>query len=397
MFFERSRSRANGTGALRLAAWMGAVALSLGGLPMAASAIDLSLCKDDGVTEVPGFAAGRDGNGCLMVDPGNGKAAVPFQYKNFHKTGVASCAPKLASTTKVDWKYEKYGACRTKDNGHACTQLVWDVVVDNYLDPGCKNEDVIFMGPPWEYFFMKNVVIANGWACKGGDWKGPNGLSCSSSEDSEAHSDGMQVRGQPANDGWFVMQDSVFVNGYNLHLLQQTESDTVGPTGSDLFQGVEFGRRQSIGAATSWIDDCRARQKPEARDSDICTVGRANIGTALREAWFVDVWGVTTISLDAVREKIVVVNTGCGKTGCGGAIGYSNGWPHPITRSGSGPGTCPDGQIGSSPPTFCYRSLEKALAAGHAAPPFIRLSAAGWERPPSGTGTTRPSPPILEP
>jgi hypothetical protein len=206
----------------------------------------------------------------------------------------------------------------------------------------------------------------------------------------------MQVRGQPANNGWFIMQDSVFVNGYNLHLLQQTESDTVGPTGSDLFQGVEFGRRQSVGAARTWIDDCKKRQKDNGAGSDICTVGRANIGTAIREGWFVSVWGTTTINLDAVREKIVVVNNGCGKNGCGGTTSYERGWPHPITRPGTGPGTCPNGQIGSSPPTFCYTSLEKALAAGHPAPPFIELSAAGWENPPTGPGT-RPSPPILEP
>lgn len=349
-------------------------------VPVASNAIDQALCKDDGITEVPPFASGRNANGCLMIDPGNGKAAIPFQYENFHQQGVASCNPKLSTTKKIDVKFEKYGACRTKYD-QACTQVLWDIVIDNYLDPGCKNEDVVFMGPPWEYFFMKNVIVANGWACKGGTgWDGPNGLKCAPGEDSEAHSDGMQVRGQPANNGWFVMQDSVFVNGFNLHLLQQTQSK-VGPNGSDLFQGVEFGRKQKVGEADTWIDDCMKRQK-NSSESDICSVGRANIGTELREAWFVDVFGVTTISLDAVKEKIVVVNTGCGKA-CDGNISYSRGWPHPISRAGTGPGTCPNGQIGSSPPTFCYRSLEKALADGHAAPPFIRLSDAGWEKEPT--------------
>jgi hypothetical protein len=363
-----------------------------------ARAIDPALCADDGVTEVPDFAAGRDAKGCLMIDPGNGKSPIPFQYENFHKKGVAACSPKLSTTKKIDVKWSDHGACRTKDSGQACTQIFWDVVIDNYLDPGCKNEDGVFFGqgPPWEYLYFKDSVIANGWKCAGGPgWNGPNGLSCAPGEDSGAHSDGMQVRGQPANNGWFVMQDSVFVNGYNLHMLQQTNS-ILGPTGSDLFQGVEFGRRQSVGAATRWIDDCVARRDPSVTD-DICSAGRANVGTELREAWFVDVWGTTTFSLDAVREKIVVVNTGCAKTGCGGSIGYTKGWPHPVTRPGTGPGTCPDGQIGTAPPTYCYRSLERALAAGHAAPPFIRLSAAGWENPPSTANPTRPAPPVLAP
>jgi hypothetical protein len=368
----------------------------VGFAPGPAHAIDRALCKDDGVTEVPGFASGRDSNGCLMIDPGNGSAPIPFQYETFHKTGTASCDQTRASTTRLDLKASKYGSCRSSGNGHYCTLLVWDTVIDNYLDPGCKNEDVVFFGqgPPFEYLFFKNVVIANGWKCAGGTWIGPNGLSCSSSENSAAHSDGMQVRGQPVNGGWFVMQDSVFVNGYNLHLLQQTDSQW-GPTGSDLFQGVEFGRRNSVGAATTWVADCNARRG--GVDDDICPDGRANIGTALKQAWFIDVWGTTTIGLDAVQDKIVVVNTGCGKNGCAGSVGYNGkGWPHPILRPGSGPGTCPNGQIGSSPPTYCYRSIEKALADGHTAPPFIDLSPAGWENPPP-SAKSRPVPPVLEP
>jgi hypothetical protein len=240
----------------------------------------------------------------------------------------------------------------------------------------------------------------NGWACKGGGgWTGPNGLSCAPGEDSGAHSDGMQIRATPANDGWVIMQDGVFVNGFNLHLLYQ-ENTSYGSTGSAVFQGLEFGRRQAIGGATKWVDDCKARRATS--NDDICPDGRSNIGTELREAWFINVWGTSTISLDAVRQKIVVVNTGCGRSGCGGTIAYRNGWPHPINRPGVGPGTCPDGQIGSTPPTYCYRSLERAAAAGHKLPPFTKNSPAGWAAtPPSGGSgggsTARPAPPVLEP
>jgi hypothetical protein len=75
-----------------------------------------------------------------------------------------------------------------------------------------------------------------------------------------------------------------------------------------------------------------------------------------------------------------VVNTGCDIAGCGTTIAYRSGWPVPIdpTGSASGPGTCPNGIISSSPLIYCYRSLE-AADVDHALPPFVQLSKAGWD------------------
>jgi hypothetical protein len=410
---HRGVSCARVTGGLRRN-FIGAALLAVmfGFTPGAARAIDPALCKDDGVTETPDFAS-RASNGCLMIDPGNGRPAVPFQYETFHKTGVASCDNPRASTTKIDVKFDKHGACRTSGSGQYCSQIIWDTVFDNYLDPGCKNQDVIFFGngPPWEYLFFKNAVIANGWKCSGGKgWSGPNGIGCAPGEDSEAHSDGIQLRGQPVNGGWFIMQDSVFVNGYNLHFLQQTDSQ-YGPTGSDLFQGVEIGRRNAVGQASTWIQDCEARRDQSAAEGgDICNPGRVQMGTNNDQVWLIDVYGSTLMGLKGNYNKVVVINTGCGKNGCGGNIGYTDGWPHPLAGAGDGPNMCPNGKIPSTcagnnntGPCYCYTSIENMLAdktctdCPHVPPPFINLSKAGWKIPPSSAGGTRPIPPVLEP
>ena len=70
-------------------------------LPLAADAIDRSLCADDGVTLVPPFAKGRDGDQCLLVDPGNGEPPVRFQYEQFNQTGVSPGCKKPSKQTTV--------------------------------------------------------------------------------------------------------------------------------------------------------------------------------------------------------------------------------------------------------------------------------------------------------
>ena len=70
---------------------------------------------------------------------------------------------------------------------------------------------------------------------------------------------------------------------------------------------------------------------------------------------------------------------------------------------------CPNGNIPSAcagnnntGSCYCYTSIENMIAdttcpdCPHVPPPFIELSAAGWERPPTGPGT-RPAPPMLSP
>lgn len=360
-------------------------------------AVDPRFCSRDNVSEVPAFAEGRDASDCLMVDPGNGDAPVPFQFEWMHKYG-AQCGAKRISPELT----RPFDGLRCSDfSGESCTYLYYDVTVDNYLDRACKNEDGIFMpgGMKAKYLYFKNSKILNSWKCAGGSgWSGPNGIGCAAGEDSTSHTDGIQMRGLPGDGGWAVFQDTEFLNGHNLHFLHQLDSDF--GRGSMLFQGVHFGRAQRAGAAISYIDDCKARG---VEGTEICEEGRTLLDAALVEFWFVDVWGTSTFSLKGAYDKVVIVNTGCGKSGCTGTIGYASGWPHPVNGAGTGPGTCPNGPIPSSAggigakSAYCFTSLERAIAAGHKPPPFVHLSAAGWDNPPAGTPPPRPPSPSLFP
>jgi hypothetical protein len=370
--------------------------------------MNLSLCNDDGVTETPSFASGRDSNNCLMIDPGNGDPAVPFQYEQFHKTGIAVGCNKvspLPGTTVIEHNLNSYSRCSTKDAGEYCSMLFWDTTFDNYIDPACKNEDVMTLERPLEYVYFKNASLLNTWKCnqESGtfkDWDGPNGIHCDAGEDSSSHVDGLQLRQVPVNGGWFVMQDSRFLNGLNLHFLHQVQSG-YGPNGSVMFQGVEFGRKASVGAATDWINDCKTLNPQLPSDGDICNEGRTLITYSAPEYWLVNVFGTARFKLRGAHDKIVIVNTGCGPSGCNGTIAYHNGYPHPLYGGdvATGPGTCPNGSIGQCTaqvePCYCYTSVEAAAADGHKLPPFIQHSAAGWENPVVLGATTDVQPEII--
>jgi hypothetical protein len=389
-------------------------------LPGAAQAIDRSLCKDDNVTEVPDFAQGRDSSQCLMIDPGNGDPPVPFQYEFFHLVGLEEGGKDSGESARwdrwIDAQIKDYGNCRTVP-GQFCSLLFWDTTFDNYLSQVAANEDIVHLGGEgYEYLYFKNSQILNGWKCGGGNWTGPNGISCSSS--SAAHSDGIQFRGTIANDGWLIFQDSALVNGHTDLMRLQLKETPYTAHGNLLLQGFHLGTVNTpIGESRTWIDDCRAR------GSDTKCVEPIAVGTMpLEEIWYVDVWGNagTKLGRDGFTKKVVIVNTGCGTNGCGGSIQFKHGWPHPIDRSDpSGPGVCPNGYIGnqcqgdSDVACFCYTSLEAALddqptnsskigdcPAGmcpHKAPPFIHLSSAGWENPPPTAPKPRPAPPLLLP
>ncbi len=400
-----------GHGAIRAAAIVSLLfaAVSLPSRP--ARAIDPALCKDDGVTEVPPWAQGRDSSQCLMVNPGNGDPVVKFQYETFHKKGISRHAerPVNAGVDWIDANAYQWGNCSTKDSGQLCNFVMWDTVIDNYLDPGAQNEDgfkIHYWGT--QNYLIKNSKIMNTVHCKGGGWTGPNGVKCIAGNVSGAHVDGIQMREVPNAGGWIVIQDSVLANVGNAASLIQLQPRSGAAEGL-LFQGLQFGQFNTpLGASTTWINDCIQMGK----DPAICS-GVQNgfqIGTEVNQIWFVNVWGnMRFIQLGATPSKIVVVNRGCGPLGCGGAIGYFDGWPHPLqTFSGGsdGPSTCPNGKYATSPKAgvavYCYTSVENALKE-HKAPPFIHLSASGWAAAPSGTAPppspspTRPAPPILEP
>jgi hypothetical protein len=401
--------------------------------PASAQAIDPTLCDDDGVTEIPDFAEGRDANQCLMIDPGNGDPAIPFQYELFHQRGLSASArdsgevlaggtSDAGHTWSSEWiePFRKdLGGCPTKTSGKYCSFIWWDLFLDNFLSPAGKNDDVATIGNyGMEYLLIKDSVLANGWKCSGGPaWSGPNGIGCSSGEDSSAHSDGLQMRGTLVNGGWMVVQDSKVVNSHISLMQLGGQSSGFQPQRTNIvFQGFELGTRQQIGEATHWIDDCYARGA-----TDACEGNRSLIGFTADEFWMIDVYGNARMAMIGDYQKVVNVNTGCGMNGCDGNITYDqNGWPHPMVGQSGGPGTCPNGLMpgkcvgrdGSVGACFCYTSLENALndtvtsTSGlgdcpapycpHKQPPFVNMSATGWENPPDGT-SPRPRPVNLLP
>lgn len=366
-------------------------------LPLAVSAVqsvDTSKCDDDGVTDTPAFAE-RPGGGatCLEIDPGNGDADVIFQYEHIDVTdGTNDCA--FPGGTQISFKKG------TATSTQFTSIFVYNSVIDNYSHQACANDDIVFIAGGENYanqwIYIKNTQFINGWKCSGSAWTGTGtatGLSCSATK-SKAHSDGIQLRGTPVENGWFVFQDSQLVNGHNFPLLGQVQpAEGLGPLGSWSFQGSEIGRQQSIGLAETWIDDCLDR----GAGTDICNTGFSVTDNGPQEFWMIDVYGTTLLNVkgptsDGATEpgKVVIVNTGCSSTGCGQAsIGYdSKGWPHPLTRIGNGGSVCPNGLITAGEfPTYCYTSLE-AAALDHTLPPFAQLSCAGWATPPAGCDGT---------
>jgi len=353
-------------------------------------------CNHDGVTETPSFGT-RDTNQCLNVDPGNGDSVVPIQSEIFHKKMVpGGCTPTPAGYTlmgnKPDWSHP--------DCENGCSSiLVWDSTIDGYASNDCHASDGIFTGTNYgiEIFWIKDSTLANFWKCDdANDWSGPNGLRCAAGAKSSAHVDGIQLRNTPISDGWFIMQDSAYYNGYNLHGLWQEASPELG---SVLLQGLEFGRKEKVLEADTWITDCLTGFAANNGNPSICTEGAIRVDAGYKELWIVDSWSPSDTPVVAKRPetKVVVVNSGCSRSGCGGDIGFnSSGWPHPLSVSGAkGPGTCPNAKIRDSEPVvYCYTSLENA-AADHKLAPFVQFSTAGWANPPAGT-TQRPAAPVLE-
>ncbi len=385
-------------------------------LPEPASAIDPSLCDDDGVTEVPPFAEGRDGNQCLSIDPGNGDPNVLFQYEFFHKRGVSRSSMDSGESYAnfIDLELLATSGCPTKGSRDYCSAIVWDTTIDNYLHTVAKNDDIITLGAVgYEYLYFKNTNLANGWKCGKSlnGWSGPNGIGCAKGEGSGAHSDGVQLISTMRDGGWLIVQDSNIVNAHIA--LFRTEHNGVSPDvlTNFLFQGSQLGTiNTTIGASKTWINDCDARASSPGADA-ACRSNRIEGAMPVKEIWYIDVTGNSRSKLgtEAVTTKVVVVNTG--------AHEYKNGWPHPINHeSSTGPGVCPNGYIGTCSALarcFCYSSIENALndvptstaktgdcpapVCPHKAPPFIQLSSAGWKTPPDPWALQRPPPPVILP
>lgn len=385
--------------------WFVAILMATG-IAAQASAIDPALCDDDGVTEVPSWADGRDSNGCLIVE------GIPFQYEFFHKHDASGDGTQLSRSafdggqtpaepvsTSSFWLDFDPSGCPALSQGsptpaHFCTRVIWDTVIDNYLSFAAKADDIwTATGAPYVHTLVKDSSFVNGWKCgnaaannTGHGTRGPNDdWSCPANTFSEAHSDGIQFgsgtpgKGLPVGGGTVVFQDSHIVNA-NVSLIHYGGSAQFGANGAVVFQGAELNTKQSIGYADTWQDDCVARGGVEA-----CDRNQVNFGYGADPLWLIDVWGRTRFGITGNPTKIIVVNSGCGETGCAGTVGYFNGWPHPLEGSAAGPGSIPNGAAsancaGSAFTGTCYLydSVDAAVLDGHAEPLFLRLSDTGW-------------------
>ena len=366
---------------------------------------DPATCVIDGVTEMPPFAMGRDQDGCLLLDPGNGDPPVKIQHENYHGVGTNGGANHLTF----------WGPCPGGGQTQWCTTLVWDTVYDNFIADDRQNQDVWNMiggGNTAELLYIKDSYILNGWKCNliSEDWWGPNDLFCSTADTSGNHTDVFQSRGAPSNNGWFIFQDSVIANGV---VRIQNQADDFG---NGLFQGLQIGGfedpRGAYAAENGWLTECVDRF-PTLTKQDCIGQLSFVIGRRMHEAWAVDVTGNIRMGFPGLTEKVVIVSTATTPV-------YQNGWIYPLKSSGlpSGPGTCPEGLIMSqiagkygSFNIYCYTSLEAArddVSTGsstgvgdcpatdcpHKMPPFVHLSASGWENPPPTSTVPLPRPPL---
>jgi hypothetical protein len=362
--------------------------------------------------------ATRDANGCLQVSAGGTWGNITFRDHTYNWGTAAS--PRGIKQEQPGWINNGASTNSNCTSGcsNSCNSASWNNVVDNYAPAasgGGRDADILQFNSvsSTKHLFWKNITLSNAWRCDGGTWSGPNGHSCSGQADSN-HTDVFQAwRGGPGGGGWWVMQDSTFINSQN-ELGQMTEpgQNPCGLPGGILWQNVTFGQTSSFAA------DCRAR----GGASWACPTGNyfAIWGGPgdWGPVWLVGVNNITSSQsgnpgptpLQITGSKPVVV--------IGGSGGGGN-WPGPLYSgpgqncSGSGPCRCQNGLYGtgaeygssSSMRIYCYNAIEDALADTTCAdcpftrPPFIALSATGWRNPPTGSGSggdsQPPSPPQL--
>jgi hypothetical protein len=382
--------------------WPGC-ALALFSLP--ARAFDAARCDND-TDPVPGFAMGRDLDGCLLINPGTGAASIRFDWEG-------DSPDELVPPSDP--------ACTTND----CAMVLWNVNADDYTVPsdGSSGGDAFhFAGRRYRYVLWKNFGAGNTFKCKGGMWTSPTGLQTCSGETSSGHVDAIQIRGQPVGDGWAVMQDSTIANANDIHvILEMNTPEYVGPAPGFVFQNVRVGYFPDWGAADDWTQDCIAmggnqQCGPPVASSPRWQVGSNNTETSFKATWLINSWSHVRVEADRTLKLIVVngaTGGGCDNVdGCNGTIGFENGWPAPLGHaiSSQGPGVCPEGLLtpgdirsagGVEPvPVYCYTSIEAALSdeptttaalgdcpdCPHDRPPFVHLSCSGWAEPPSGCG-----------
>lgn len=294
---------------------------------------------------VPSWSLGRDSAGKLIVNSGP-LGTITFRSEvrgaSPSEAEIGGCTP--ADRIAYDWSFDGYegrpfGSCLTAG--------------------ACRNENYDLAHPVWKDGAYRHVLVKN--------WNIKNAFKTNIAP----HVDVTQILDAPGWGGWFVMQDSTLRNsddgivqwqfGYN--------GGSCGPYGGKAqseFGGVVV-QNVTLGQDAAFNADCRAR--PGAGDG--CGTGNfLGSWNGPNEGWFINYqtngWAIT---LQQNWKKVVIV-------GNLPDFGFR-------TEGGSGIAfatsqTCSGSNCAFGGKAFWYPNIEAAIAAGHAEPPFVRLSCSGW-------------------
>jgi hypothetical protein len=297
----------------------------------------------------PAWSTGRDSAGRLVVNSGTlGDITFRSEVVNARpdEGEITGCTP--GDRVLYDWTRDGYegrplGSCLAKG--------------------ACQFEDDDLAHPVWQGGAYRHVLVKN--------WNLKNAFKTSS----PPHVDVTQTLDSPGWGGWFVMQDSTLKNsddgivqwqfGYQGNSCPAYQGKDASEFGGVVVQNV------TLGQEPAFVADCLARNSRIGTDA-VCNQGNylgswngPNVG------WFINYqtngWGIT---LQQSWNKVVVVGNLPDFSFRTGSYGFAT------------MNTCTNGPCSFGGRVFGpYPNIEAALAAGHAEPPFVRLSCSGWANP----------------
>lgn len=293
----------------------------------------------------PPWSAGRDSAGRLVVNSGTlGNITFRSEVRGAYpqEGEIGGCTP--ADRVAYDWSRDGYegrpfGSCRTVG--------------------ACALENLDLGHPAWTDSALRNVLVKN-WSLKNAFKTNP-----------DPHVDVTQVYDSPGWGGWFVVQDSTLKNSDDG--IVQYQFGYQGTGGCASYAGKprnEFGgvvlQNLTLDQEAGFVADCLARP---GRSGGSCSQGNFMGSWNPGEGWLINYktngWPIT---LQQQWKKVVVIgNLPDLGFRAGDAYAYS-------TMQTCTTAPCSFGGKVFGP----YPNIEAAIAAGHAEPPFVRLSCSGW-------------------
>ena len=300
----------------------------------------------------PFWSAGRNAAGKLLVDSGTlGVLTILSEYKNLYPQETDFRGPTPVDRVVYDWNEDGYGGRPFGD----------PAVLRVGGNPEYENYDLAH--PAWKSGAYRHVLVKN-WNIKNAYKTNP-----------APHVDVSQVYDAPGWGGWFVAQDSSFKNsddgivqwnfGYGADPLPAFQGKAQSELAGVVIQNV------IVSQEDAFVADAAARNRLLGTDP---VVRQGNvIGTNFPAVlWMINYQTINwPITLQQRWDKVIVVGsmpTLSSRTSGGLVFSVANA-PSP------GPNSTFGGLV------FYYPTIDAALAAGHAEPPFVRLSKSGWANP----------------